>query len=101
MNKQEKGLAPAAALVILAILALLVSAGAYYLLKSAGKYPPQSSVTRPLNNSQGNGSQDTTGQEIPVSDSDKTSNIEAEVESTNIGEVESEIKGLELDADSL
>ena len=100
MRINQKGLAPAIALVVLGILAILISAGAYYLLKGTGQYSPESSATRPLDYSKENGSATTSG-EVPVSDSDKTSDIEAELNSTDIGEVDSDIDALELDAGSL
>lgn len=99
MRKHEMGLAPALALIILAILAVIVSAGAYYLLRSTGQYPSETSRTRQLD--YGQGTQITSGEEIPVSDSDKTSDIEAELESTSVGDFESDIRGLELDAEPL
>ena len=100
MRINQKGLAPAIALVVLGILAILISAGAYYLLKGTGQYNPESSATRPLDYSNENG--DTTPlQEVPVSDSDKTSDIEDELNGTDIGEVDSDIDALELDAGSL
>lgn len=98
MKKAQKGVAPALALIVLAILAILVSAGAYYLLKGTGQYPSES-TTRSLDYTQPQTVSE--GEEIPVSDSDKTSDIEAELESTDLGDFESDIEGLELDANSL
>lgn len=100
MKKNEKGLTPIIALVVLAILAVLISAGAYYLLKGTGQYPPESS-TRPVDYSKENGSTATSDKEIPVSDSDKTSDIEAELNTTDVGEVDSDIDAIESDAGSL
>lgn len=99
MRERQRGLAPAMALIILAIFAVIVSAGAYYLLKNTGQYPSETSRTRRLEN--GRPSQVTSGEEIPVSDSDKTSDIEAELESTSLGEFESDIEDLVLEAEPL
>lgn len=99
MRKNEKGLTPAIALVILAILAVLISAGAYYLLKGTGQYSPES-TTRPVDYSNENG-YPSTSDEVPVSDSDKTSDIESELNATDVGEIDSDIDALELDAGSL
>lgn len=99
MRERQRGLAPAMALIILAIFAVIVSAGAYYLLKNTGQYPSETSRTRPLDG--GRPSQVTSGEEIPVSDSDKTSDIEAELESTSLGEFESDIEDLVLEAEPL
>ena len=103
MRKNQEGLVPAIALIILAILAILISAGAYYLLKGlkgTGQYTPETTTTRHLDYSNENG-YTSSSQEVPVSDSDKTSDIDAELNSTNIGEVESDIDSLELDSGSL
>ena len=99
MRERQKGLAPAMAIIILAIAAIIVSAGAYYLLKNTGQYPSETLRTRPVDYAQP--SQVTSGEEIPVSDSDKTSDIEAELDSTSLGEFESDLDSLVLDAESL
>lgn len=97
MRKYQKGLVPVLALIIIAILAVLLSAGAYYILKSTGKYPKETGE-RAVDYTQ---EESISPEEVPVSDSDKTSDIEAELESTNIGEVESDIELLDADAGSL
>lgn len=102
MRERQNGLAPAMALIILAILVVIVSAGAYYLLKNTGQYPSETLRTRPVD--YGQPSQATSGdsgEEILVSDSDKTSDIEAELDSTSLGEFESDLDSLVLDAEPL
>lgn len=97
MKKLQKGLVPVLALIIIAILAVLLSAGAYYILKGIGKYPAETGE-RAVDYTQ---EESLSPEEVPVSDSDKTSDIEAELESTNIGEVKSDIELLDADAGSL
>jgi len=99
MRERQNGLAPAMAIIILAIAAIIVSAGAYYLLKITGQYPSETLRTRPVD--YGQPSQATSGEEIPVSDSDKTGDIEAELDSTSLGEFESDLDSLVLDAEPL
>ena len=85
--RNEKGLVLVIALLILAIAVILASAGAYYLLKSTGRYPDKTEEVRPL--------------EVPISDSDKTTDIEKELESTDVGELDADFEDLNEEASSL
>lgn len=91
MRKSQLGMTPLIALVVLGLVLLLISAGAYYLLKTTGRYPSRQSessfVGQPT--------------EIPISNSDKTSVIERELESTDIGSLEADLGQLDEDASGL
>jgi hypothetical protein len=93
MRKKEKGAAPLIGLIILAILAVLVSAGAYYFLKAAGKLPSVVSVPQPTNFVE--------EEELPISDSDEIEDIEKELDSTVVGSIEEDLDELDAEASSL
>ena len=95
ITKNQKGLASAIALLVLGILTVLISAGAYYLLKGTGQYFPDSPGTKSLDFSGENGYAAPSNEKVPISYSDKTIDIQTELNSTNIGEVESDMNALE------
>jgi len=81
------------ALIILAIAAVLLSAGAYYLLKGTGKLPAGVTETKPLEFVQ--------KEALPISSSDEIGDIEKELDGTIVGTVDQDLNELDTEASGL
>lgn len=92
---RNSGFAPVLILVLLAVLIVVAAAGSYYLLKRAGKAPGGFSLPFPTATSQPNGSPE------PVSDSTDIDVIEKEINQTDVGSPDTDLKNLDSSASSL
>lgn len=95
---KSKGFSQIFVLILLVILIILASAASYYILKVNGRAPSQGLMKMWAPSSQTAVTPTPSGE---VSDSDEVDIIESELETTDIGSPESDIKELETSASSL
>lgn len=93
--KKNSGFAPVLMLILLGSLIVLAGAGSYYLLKSAGKAPGGFRLPFPT------ASTVPTGTPEPISNSTDLDIIEAEINQTQVGSPDSDLKNLDSSAASL
>lgn len=89
-NMKNNGFTELLTMFVAVIIFLALAAGSFYFLKSIGKDP-----TELLNLAKG------TKQELAISDSDKVSDMQAELESTSDVDVTTDLDSLSKDASSL
>lgn len=87
---KSKGFAEITAILFVVLAFVVVAAGAFYYLKSIGKDPSQLLTI---------GQKET--QELPISDSDKTTAIQAELDSTKDADFAADFEELEKEAAAL
>lgn len=95
---KSKGFSQIFILLLLVILIIFASAASYYILKASGKAPKQGLIKTLIPSSQI--STTPTPSDV-VSDSDEVETIESELENTDIGSPDADIKELETSASSL
>lgn len=90
--KKTKGSTPFAALILIGIFILILSAGAYYFMQFTK--PPTVDYNVPLNKT-------TETDEVGVSTKDDVVTIEAELDAMEIGSIEEDFENLEADLQEL
>ena len=91
---RQKGITPIIVLVVIGVLILLGSAGAYYYLKMSGKSPFEDVV---INYS----ISPTLPWEAEISDNDDSETLESELNATEVDSIDADIDELESSASSL
>lgn len=98
MRKKQSGFSVILILVVLLVIIFVSSAAAFYITK----YNQNKTYTKTPNNGlPSNSKESSSSSESPVSSSDETEVIEAELNSTQTGDIDPGIKELESEASSL